>query len=596
MKKKVLCNIPFEHSLISCDGSVRCCCYQSPENSMGNLNEQSFEEIWLGDEFQKIRKQMLSMDYPSICRCKEQTGHIGLQINKDDYFIVDVKEELLGSPKTIDIGAFYYIWYNDPSWYDKCARNYLIEAQYPTLGIYESLDEKIISQHIDWANKCGIKFFIIALDQAMLESGNFDKFVDKYTKICDNKDFFPKLSVQIETLSFFKKDVKLDELDMLKFKYILERIEKKIPVHIRYFYNEYKSIFFYVSREIVNIDEFIKFVRKEFPDLYLFGDEVWYYEEISESRISMFDAIYSYNMYLEQVKSYNIDNTMCKTGKDYFDMVKYTYDRYYRCANKFDTKFVPHIMPRYNDMGVRGNLGHYILPEDNLNFFKQYIDFSMKYVDDILLVTSWNEWYEDTQIEPCGNFKNYGLKCNQSISNYDYTQGYDHTCYGFDCLKEISKINNIYFDEDDEELCIASDDRDKIFVVDNHYNKEFNPSFGKNHFSIFEVYNAFKIDKYIIDRIILDKDFKLVNIKNDFDEHYLTIDFEHFEEKLICIIKVQDNYFDKFEFRKDVASLLIDYVPLINNNSICELKIKIYDNIFTSYENNYNIDRIKMVQ
>ena len=64
------CGEPFNHGCILSDGTVVPCCMDvNGKMPLGNINEASFREIWLGDEYSRLRAQMLANSIPmgSIC-------------------------------------------------------------------------------------------------------------------------------------------------------------------------------------------------------------------------------------------------------------------------------------------------------------------------------------------------------------------------------------------------------------------------------------------------------------------------------------------------------------------------------------------------
>lgn len=62
------CLYPFASLTVAPSGVVRLC--SSTSHALGDLRHQSFQEIWLGDELEKIRQQMLKPEEPSSClRC-----------------------------------------------------------------------------------------------------------------------------------------------------------------------------------------------------------------------------------------------------------------------------------------------------------------------------------------------------------------------------------------------------------------------------------------------------------------------------------------------------------------------------------------------
>lgn len=463
-KTKVLCPVPFNHCIVSTNGSVRCCCYQSEENSMGNLNENTFDDIWNGDKFNTIREQMIDMEYPSICKCKEKTGNIGLGKFPDvGYYEIEIddnsdeKEEDV-QVKSLQIGAFYYIWYFQ-NWLNKCARTKLSEKQIPTLGEYNSLDREVISSHIDMANEAGIDFFIVCLTKELIEFGAAKRFFELYDEIVKTKEKYPKLTIQFETLSYFSKNKELSESDFSKLTDIFKEIEKTIyNDRIWFKYNGKITLFIYVSREIINIESFCQFMKSLFPGVYLFGDEVWY-GDCNPKRLSGFDAVYAYNLYLEQVRYAGEDNTDRKTGKEFLKMAHGVVDRFATQSKMVFTKYVPTIMPRYNDTGVRPDVDHYVIPEEDGKLLIEYHHMVEPYIGDLLLVTSFNEWYEDTQIEPLGTADQYGQTCDEPRS---ITNGHSHKSYYKDYLRIIrdlkeGNIDKTYSIGEDVVLSIGED-------------------------------------------------------------------------------------------------------------------------------------------
>jgi len=64
------CIEPWTRILIGCDLGVYACCNQC-ENPLGNLRENSLEEIWNSEKYQTIRKNILKGDYKANAMCKQ---------------------------------------------------------------------------------------------------------------------------------------------------------------------------------------------------------------------------------------------------------------------------------------------------------------------------------------------------------------------------------------------------------------------------------------------------------------------------------------------------------------------------------------------
>ena len=102
-------------------------------------------------------------------------------------------------------------------------------------------------------------------------------------------------------------------------------------------------------------------------------------------------------------------------------------------------------MPGFNDRAIRLDADHYIIPRNfhqDSSFtstFSHFAEMAEDFIDTVLnmiAITSFNEWHEDTQIEPTIFMDSTNM--DQSISN-SYTQGYYYKGYGTTFLEEVKE-------------------------------------------------------------------------------------------------------------------------------------------------------------
>jgi len=68
-KKPSLCYFPWSQIAIQYDGIVRLCCMDTDtEVVMGDLNKESINDIWNGENYRKFRDNMLVNNVPDICK------------------------------------------------------------------------------------------------------------------------------------------------------------------------------------------------------------------------------------------------------------------------------------------------------------------------------------------------------------------------------------------------------------------------------------------------------------------------------------------------------------------------------------------------
>ncbi|TAK35120.1 MAG: radical SAM protein [Chloroflexota bacterium] len=63
-----LCQEPWETVFITADGSVEPCCILYSGEPMGNIHEQSFDEIWNNEKYQRLRAMLYAGKMPEACK------------------------------------------------------------------------------------------------------------------------------------------------------------------------------------------------------------------------------------------------------------------------------------------------------------------------------------------------------------------------------------------------------------------------------------------------------------------------------------------------------------------------------------------------
>ena len=153
----------------------------------------------------------------------------------------------------------------------------------------------------------------------------------------------------------------------------------------------------------------------------------------SSSYASKWDAVTAYDVYGQTLGSYGSTQAA-------LDRLEVILDDAKRAANSVGVGLMPFSSPGFNDRGVRD--GHSGAPryfEDNPqsregDLFRVMLrDVVVPKVDPladkILMVTSFNEWHEDTQIEPTMGTAGT-TRLDDSVTREYYTEGDYYTDYG----------------------------------------------------------------------------------------------------------------------------------------------------------------------
>lgn len=347
------------------------------------------------------------------------------------------------------VGAHYYLWF--PARFDgeSYLRASLRPQQQPLLGQYSSASRTVAEQHIGWASGSGIDFFTLdwwpsapnrnaLIDTAFLAARNVGEI-----RFCI---FYELLDLGYDDAS---GSTVFTGAAVERFVSDMDQIASRYFAHPRYLrIAERPVVVLYATRTAVGrfteaMTRFRSRMSQRAIDPFVIGDEI-YWEvaredggggtaEPQRGRIALFDAITAYNLYHPG----RTEHAGHAGSSGFLIDSLALYGRYREAAP--DTPVIPLAMPGYNDRGVRLEADHYVIPREwslgagEGSFFATWLErFSLPQIDarvPMLLVTSWNEWNEDTAIEPAASAP--ATTADRSRSGVAYTQGYAYEGYGY---------------------------------------------------------------------------------------------------------------------------------------------------------------------
>lgn len=364
------------------------------------------------------------------------------------------------------VGAYYYSWY--PSNFGQgYLRGKLKPPQVPVLGHYHSEDVKLIEQHIAWCSRYGIDF--LAIDWWPSTVKRNEKFTKAFLQAENLKDI--KFCIFYETweLGFNTKygATIFDQKNTQKLISDITSLADKFFNHPGYLKVQGRPVIMFYLTRTFHGDYFQAFrklreaLKKKGYDPYFIADEVFWgvmSEEGSDvepiekgqkrrlpysvpkpqmERIKLFDAVTAYNMYDDS----NRKHAGYGATSTYAPDIEKVFAKYKDALKDTEVKFVPNVLPGYNDRGVRHVVNHYVIPRQwakgdyDGSFLAQSFDrLAFPYTDpelNMILLTSWNEWNEDTQIEPVRPAPEAGPQ------NKYWTEGFRFIGYGDTYLKVL---------------------------------------------------------------------------------------------------------------------------------------------------------------
>jgi glycoprotein endo-alpha-1,2-mannosidase len=328
-------------------------------------------------------------------------------------------------PSNLTVGAYYYPWHGD-NFHN--GQGYLRKDlnQGPLLGEYNDTDPQVIAQHLSWSRRANIRLWITSWwGPNRLEDNNIRNVILNHRDIGDHK-----IALMYETSGRIKEGDTKNVADDIEY------ICQTYFDHPNYYrINGRPVLFVYLTRKLETMgkmEEVILLMRSVADfyghDLYLVGDHVFQGAPTGEDLFRPF-------LYLDAVTNYDVYGSMGKRGYAGQDGV----DKYYQDQNQWRHQagwkkcgYIPAVSPGYNDRGVRLKADHAPLSrrlawdsapgslfEAALRSARYLVDDS---VDNLLVVNSFNEWHEDTQIEPA-----VGAPTDEP---FNLTTGLEYSGYG----------------------------------------------------------------------------------------------------------------------------------------------------------------------
>lgn len=311
--------------------------------------------------------------------------------------------------KPILIGAYYYSWWRAGEW----PKQQLNGS--PTLGQYSSADPKIAEQHIRWAKESGLDFFVLSWKGPK-------KQVDKNIQ----EGFLKAKNIgQIKFALLYESRSRLGKKAPIDFNNpeISRTFEEDFSYLAKTYFNHHSYlkicgkpvVVLYVSRIFSGdlcaaIQKVRQNLKKKGFEIYLVGDEIWWAGR-DEKRTLLWDGVTAYNLYYPTFSKDNVTTIADFAQKAkivYSDWEKFLSDL--KTQNKKPPDLIPGIFPQYDDYKLRKNPALYGTGTEDFIKMLALAQESASPVgpkkQKIILITSWNEWYEGTAIEPGRN--NFG--------------------------------------------------------------------------------------------------------------------------------------------------------------------------------------------
>eukprot|EP00980_Cylindrotheca_fusiformis_P000117 scaffold21_cov107-Cylindrotheca_fusiformis.AAC.11 len=319
----------------------------------------------------------------------------------------------------VTVGAYYYPWYgNDFHHGDGYLRKRLqLHPQEPMLGEYNDTDPAVIAQHLQWSRRANIDLWVTSWWGPGSREDNTTRSV-----ILEHEDLLGtnhRIALLYETFGRIRRE---ENYNLERLRPDVEYICETYFDHPNYFrIDDRPVLFLYLTRALDDLgilQDVVTIMRQSIQkacqkNVYIVADQIFgptTASSFDDSPFRWFDAATNYDVYG------SLRSTLGEDGVGYVkeEQVEYYYQfeqRHWReQAKKQGCAYIPSLSPGYNDLGVRSTtprnvpLSRSLFQQKPGSFFQVALKNARSLLDseahNLLMINSFNEWHEDTQIEP----------------------------------------------------------------------------------------------------------------------------------------------------------------------------------------------------
>lgn len=307
-----------------------------------------------------------------------------------------------------NVGVYYYPWYGSFSGghrVNQSLRGHLNPAQPPAIGEYSNRDEATISAHINQSQQASVDFWAVSWwGPSSAENITFRDSILAHPRHGDLK-----YAVHYESTGRLGTFENPNFNNLIPdFRYLANNYFQN-PSYLRI--DNRPVVFMYVTRAYFNTQASrdavanlrARMVAEFGVEPYIIGDDL-FGGGVDLQRAQLWDAITDFDVYGTVLQGGGSTSAALAN-------LAAVYDDARTAIAGVDVDFIPTASPGFNDKGVRD--GHpaaprYMADDPQATEGKLFAQMLNEVVvprtdpeaDNILMINSFNEWHEDTQIEP----------------------------------------------------------------------------------------------------------------------------------------------------------------------------------------------------
>jgi len=309
--------------------------------------------------------------------------------------------------------SFYYPWYDNPigpsedwfHWDYVSEEKILSSTDYPLMGPYDSGDQDVIYAHMVMAKQAGIDGFISSwwgIDT------NVDENLDDILTVAEKLEF--KVSVYYESVRPMEMEQIIEEMT-----YIVESYSDS-PAFLKD--NGRPVIFIYIVEAFSRDADYWMEVKSQVEENV--GPVVFIGDGVSPDYVGILDGFHNYIYLLDNVQSFYTENQNRIRYNAGSDQEIFTDALNGEPINILVNPYYPTTTPGfYSDWSESEPL----LDRLDGKSYRNYWESAMNVNSTSVLITSWNEWHEGTELEPSREYGfDYLIATRDRIEEYKEEQ------------------------------------------------------------------------------------------------------------------------------------------------------------------------------
>jgi glycoprotein endo-alpha-1,2-mannosidase len=352
---------------------------------------------------------------------------------EDDDFIFDA----VPPGSSYLVGVYYYPWHGENFHNgDGYIRNQLTPPQAPALGEYDDSKASTIAQHLKWSRQANIGLWVTSWwGPNLMEDSNTRDVIMEHEDLGDMK-----IALHYETMGRIEHNETSKVTDLSRVPDDINYICQRFFSHPNYYRIDGRPVLVvYLTRLLEEwqvLEETLLLIRNAAnqcgQNVFIIGDHVYGDAPNTSETIDAFsqlDAVTNYDVFG------GMGRPMKYAGIDSVDDYYNEQQKWRHHAIMSGCRYIPATSPGYNDRGVRLLENHpplsrrLSLISEEGSLFRYQLQKALplvdKRVDNLILVNSFNEWHEDTQIEPAvGDTASFPVQLTAGLQYEGYGELY----------------------------------------------------------------------------------------------------------------------------------------------------------------------------